>query len=40
MKKIFLTLAVLAVSAAAFAQDREIDLDDIENFNKVEIAKI
>ena len=39
MKKLFLTLAVLAVSAAAFAQDREIDLDDIENFNKVEIAK-
>ena len=39
MKKLFLTIAVLAFSATAFAQDREIDLDDIENFNKVEIAK-
>ena len=35
-----LTLAVLAVSAsAAFAQDREIDLDQLDDLNKIELSK-
>ena len=40
MKKMILTLAVLAVSAsAAFAQDREIDLDQLDDLNKIELSK-
>ena len=38
MKKIILTIAVLAASAAAFAQDREIDLESWDDFNKVELS--
>ncbi len=38
MKKILLTLAALALSAAAFAQDREIDLEELGELNKIEIA--
>lgn len=39
MKKIILTIAVLALSATAFAQDREIDLEELDNFNKIELSK-
>ena len=39
MKKLFLTLVVLAVSAAAFAQDREIDLQELDELNKIELTK-
>ena len=38
MKKILLLLAALSLSAAAFAQDREIDLESLEDLNKIEIA--
>lgn len=38
MKKIILTIALLAASAAAFAQDREIDLESWDDFNKVELS--
>ena len=38
MKKILLTLAALALSAAAFAQDREIDLEELGELNKIEIT--
>jgi hypothetical protein len=39
MKKIILTIAALALSAAAFAQDREIDLEELDSFNKIELSK-
>ena len=39
MKKIILTLAALALATAAFAQDREIDLESWDDFNKVELSK-
>ena len=40
MKKyILLTIAALALSATAFAQDREIDLQDWDDFNKIELSK-
>ena len=38
MKKLILAIAALALSCAAFAQDREIDLEDWENFNKIELS--
>ena len=38
MKKMLLLLAALTLSAAAFAQDREIDLESLEDLNKIEIA--
>jgi hypothetical protein len=40
MKKIILTIAVLAMAAnSAFAQDREIDLQRLDDFNKIELSK-
>ena len=39
MKKLILAIAALTLSCAAFAQDREIDLEDWENFNKIELSK-
>ena len=39
MKKIILTLAALVFATAAFAQDREIDLEDLESFNRVELSR-
>lgn len=39
MKKIILTLAALVLATAAFAQDREIDLESWDDFNKVELSK-
>ena len=40
MKKyILLTIAALVLSATAFAQDREIDLQDWDDFNKIELSK-
>lgn len=39
MKKIILTFAALAISCAAFAQDREIDLESWDDFNKIELSK-
>ncbi len=40
MKKlILLSFAALALSAAAFAQDREIDLRNWEDFNKIDLSK-
>ena len=38
MKKMLLLLAALTLSAAAFAQDREIDFESLEDLNKIEIA--
>lgn len=37
MKKIILTIAVLAFSATAFAQD--FDFEELDNFNKIELSK-
>ena len=39
MKKLILAIAALAFSCAAFAQDREIDLEEWDNFNKIELSK-
>ena len=39
MKKMLLTLAVLALSAAAFAQDKEIDLEQYGDLNTIELSK-
>ena len=39
MKKIILAIAALAISCAAFAQDREIDLESWDDLNKVELSK-
>lgn len=39
MKKLMLTLAALALAVAVAAQDREIDLERIEEFNKLELNK-
>ena len=39
MKKLILAIAALAFSCAAFAQDREIDLQDWDDFNKIELSK-
>lgn len=39
MKKIILTIAALVLATAAFAQDREIDLQSWDDFNKVELSK-
>lgn len=38
MKKMLLLLAALTLSAAAFAQDREIDLEELGELNKIEIT--
>ena len=37
MKKIILTIAVLAFSATAFAQD--FDFEELDHFNKIELSK-
>ncbi len=39
MKKIILTIAALVLATTAFAQDREIDLQSWDDFNKVELSK-
>ena len=39
MKKLILAIAALTLSCAAFAQDREIDLEEWDNFNKIELSK-
>ena len=39
MKKLILTLAALVLATAAFAQDREIDLESWDDFNKIELSK-
>ena len=39
MKKLILAIAALALCATAFAQDREIDLEDWDNFNKIELSR-
>ena len=39
MKKLILAIAALAISCAAFAQDREIDLERWDDLNKVELSK-
>ena len=39
MKKLILAIAALAHSCAAFAQDREFDLEEWDNFNKIELSK-
>lgn len=39
MKKLILAIAALALSAGAFAQDREIDLRNWEDFNKIDLTK-
>ena len=39
MKKLILAIVALTLSCAAFAQDREIDLEEWDNFNKIELSK-
>lgn len=39
MKKIILAIAALALSCAAFAQDKEIKLKDWDDFNEIELSK-
>lgn len=39
MKKIILAFAALVLSATAFAQDREIDLAEWDDFSKIELSK-
>lgn len=40
MKKIILTISVLAMAAvSALAQDREIDLQRLDDFNKIELSR-
>lgn len=39
MKKIILTIVALTLACAAFAQDREINLQEWDDFNKIELSK-
>lgn len=38
MKKYLLTIAALVVCAAVFAQDKDIDLSELEDLNKIEVG--